>query len=142
MARQLPPLVGRDTDLLTLTAQLCRSDTHLSTVTGPGGVGKSRLAAAVADEMTRLNSVTVAVVDLHGATTAEEALRAIADSVVDNFGCLIGERANVQEIAEKVPDGDVLLILDGCEQVTENLALMVRELLSWHNEVISPTLKA
>src|SRR5438477_7469383 len=48
----LPPqattLIGRDDELATVRAQVLAGDVRLLTVVGPGGVGKTRLAVAVA----------------------------------------------------------------------------------------------
>jgi len=51
----LPPqatkLIGRDDELATMCAQVLAEDVRLLTVIGPGGVGKTRLAVAVAESL-------------------------------------------------------------------------------------------
>ena len=51
----LPPqaakLIGRDDELATVRAQVLAEDVRLLTVIGPGGVGKTRLAVAVAESL-------------------------------------------------------------------------------------------
>ena len=45
----LTPLIGRQTELATVLALLTNDDVRLLTILGPGGMGKTRLAIAVAE---------------------------------------------------------------------------------------------
>jgi len=52
-ALPVPPtsLIGRDADVQAAAGRLIAGQARLVTLAGPGGVGKTRLALAVADEV-------------------------------------------------------------------------------------------
>ena len=107
-------LVGREGDVSRLLELLSREDVRLVTLTGVGGIGKSRLALAVAREVQREGERRVAFVDLTAVTDPDSVLSAIAVALgVSDEGPLIGS------IAARLCEEPTLLVLDNFEQVVE-----------------------
>ncbi|MDE3228384.1 MAG: adenylate/guanylate cyclase domain-containing protein, partial [Chloroflexota bacterium] len=113
---QPTPLLGREQQMATLTTLLRRVDVRLVTLTGPGGIGKTRLSVQVAAELiedfadgvwfvrlSRLSDPALVIPTIaqtlglkeQGATSLAETLRAhLAEKrlllVLDNFEQVIG----------------------------------------------------
>jgi predicted ATPase len=125
----LTTFVGRDDELSRLVKQLRRAG-RLITLTGPGGVGKTRLAIEVAGRLdTRAYFVPLAPV-----TDAAE----VPDAVLDTLGVrgpVIGRRTGepspaADRLAAALADRDDVLILDNCEHVIEAVAELAARLLA------------
>ncbi len=115
-------LVGRSSEVHRLSSLI---DSHrLVTLTGVGGVGKTRLAEATALRRMGVHSDGVWVADLAGA--ADEA--SVRSSVA---ACLnIPPAATFARLAELVKGHDLLLLLDNCEHVIDDVYELCDALLT------------
>jgi predicted ATPase len=105
-------LVGREQAISDVSGLLARPGVRLATLTGPGGVGKTRLAVAVGERL-RLS---------FGGNTAFIPLAAVTDPglVLPVIGGAVGaDQAGspLEAVAERLGDERWLLILDNLEQV-------------------------
>ncbi len=118
-----PRLVGRDAEIAELTKVV--ESTPLTTVTGPGGVGKTAIALAVADATEERFPDGVFVVWLASLRSADHISSEVAAQVgMPRSGGESYEDALVRWLAER----DVLLVLDNCEHVTSAVAELVEDL--------------
>ena len=77
LPRTTVPLVGRRAELATLVEEATRSGRGVTTLVGPGGTGKTRLAVEVAEQIGVSFPGGVYFVALEAATTLDEAWAAI-----------------------------------------------------------------
>lgn len=110
-----PPLIGRDADVAAVRALL--GATRLVTVTGPGGVGKTRLAAAAAPDATTVELAALTDVELVLPTMARHlGLHAPGpEDVAGQVAAFLGARPhllvldNVEHLLAAAPDVAELL---------------------------------
>ena len=105
-------LVGREGAVAELESLLGSGNARLVTLTGPGGVGKTRLAIAIGERLRdRFDSGTV-LVPLAAVTEPEQVLAVIARALRAD---LVGTDSPLNILVERLGEGRWLLILDNLE---------------------------
>src|SRR5215213_1331416 len=109
-------LIGRESELASLSNLLTQEDVRLVTLTGPGGTGKTHLAQAVAAEVVGHYPDGVFFVDLSALTEPHLVMPTIAATlgVRETAGEPLREIV-IRHLRERL----LLLVLDNCEQVLE-----------------------
>jgi predicted ATPase/class 3 adenylate cyclase len=114
------PFVGRAA-LLEQIAGLV-ADSAVVTLTGPGGVGKTRLALQVAAELQPEFPDGAWFVDLAPVTTAER----VAAVVLETLGyTLAGDEDDVTGLCARLRRRQLLLVVDNCEHLIGSVATVV-----------------
>lgn len=126
-AGNLPPsltrVIGRDNTVVTLAAQLGRR--RFLTIVGPGGIGKTTLAIAVADAVRRSYEDGVWLVGFASLPDP--------DLIPSALGALLGIPPSgvnpLQGLAAWLRDKHALIVLDSCEHVIAAAAALAETIL-------------
>ena len=121
-SRSLPvgttSLVGRQHAIDEVVNLIGTPDVRLVTLTGPGGIGKTRLAVAAAERLRDQfrSGSGIIFVPLAAVTQPELVLTGIGRAAGADFA---GTGAQLEALVEQLSDGRWLLVLDNLEQVVE-----------------------
>ena len=127
-------LLGRDDDIVAIERLLRAS--RVSSIVGPGGLGKTRLAQAV---LRRAEQRAVFFVPLAGITTDEDVLAEVAAAVRAGESPRTLTRKPSHDLANGVVaaigPGPALLVLDNCEHVLGGVTRLVQVLVARTSEL-------
>ncbi|RAY11066.1 AfsR/SARP family transcriptional regulator [Actinomadura craniellae] len=129
------PLIGRDDAVTEICARLAAEATgRLVTLTGPGGVGKTRLAVEAAGRLADgfpdgVWLVELAALDRAAVRQPAGALTDLVMRVLDVRDAPGGSGSPVDRLATALAARRTLLVLDNCEHIVEPVAELVAALL-------------
>lgn len=115
---QLTPFIGREAECVHMADRLANPECRLLTILGPGGIGKTRLALAVAETQVEMFRDGVAFVPLAGATPAgpDEAVEALVAGIANALQyTFVAQQRPRDALLNHLADKELLLILDNVE---------------------------
>ncbi len=117
LVRPLTTFIGRDDDLKVVGELLDRDDVRLVTVTGPGGVGKTRLATQVAGQIEDSSANSVVSVSL----AAVRDPRLVPGTIASSLGMQdVAGQMTIDRLANSCHNLRLLIVLDNLEHLLES----------------------
>ena len=116
----LTAFIGREMELAQLDERLTDRETRIVTLVGPGGAGKTRLAAEAARRRWSANGESTSFASAVGAEDADELVHAICDGVGFSVDAAHGFGRTLREqVADYLASRPRLLIVDNVEHVSD-----------------------
>lgn len=125
LPRVLTPFFGRENDVELVVERLTDSGQQLVTLSGPGGVGKTRLAIAAIDQL-RTDFDLVVFAPLAGVGSTVEAF-SVATALVSPGGARVG--LPIEQLGLSLGTRRCLVVLDNLEHLADDIVDDISTLL-------------
>jgi len=122
-------MIGRD-EIVSEVSDKLRNERFV-TLVGPGGIGKTTIALAVARAVAEEFAGKVHFVDLESLTDPQH----VAGAVATSLGLALKSKGPGLEPIDLVRSQKLLIILDSCEHVIETVALLAEQLYQESEQV-------
>jgi predicted ATPase/DNA-binding winged helix-turn-helix (wHTH) protein len=116
--------IGRDGDIARVIERL--QDAPLVTVAGPGGIGKTTVALAVAARLQAAHADGAVFVDLSPVPAGADITRAVAEAA----GVEGAASGSIEAVADLLATRPALVVLDNCEHVLDHTARLADRMLA------------
>ncbi|WP_316233709.1 ATP-binding protein [Bradyrhizobium sp. SZCCHNPS2010] len=121
---RLPRMVGRDETVATLSKQL--TSLRFLSIVGPGGIGKTTVAVAMAHAL--LDEFDGAIFFFDLSMIIDAAL--VVTTIASALGCLTPALDPLPGLLASVADRKLLLVFDSCEHLIQIVAVLTERLFS------------
>ncbi|MBD3369862.1 tetratricopeptide repeat protein, partial [Candidatus Fermentibacteria bacterium] len=121
LPEQLTPFVGRKREMAELVELISNPSCRLITITGIGGIGKTRLALQLGSELLNEFEDGVFFVPLAGVSESGQVVPAMAESLKLSFS---GRDEATKELMDYLRGKSMLLLLDNFEHVLDAAAVV------------------
>ncbi len=119
---RLTRMVGRKEAIAGIESKLTAH--KFMTIVGPGGIGKTTVAVAIAHEMRSIFEGWIRFIDL--SSLGDTSL--IAPAVASSFGLTIRTNDVVPALIDRLQEAPTLLVLDGCEHLIDGASALAEKL--------------
>lgn len=120
---RLTRVIGRDDNISEVAGRL--SQRRFTTIVGPGGIGKTTVALAVAEQQAGFYEDGTCFMDLASLVDPST----LPGTLASKLGVSVGAGDIVPQLADHLRDKHLLLVLDSCEKVVEAAAVLAEKLL-------------